>query len=139
MSLPKKSTLTQEIVLRMLNQALQKAEDLRIKISIAIVDDGGNLMGFIRMNGAKVIPSNIAQNKAYTAAGFGLPTGDWYERIKDKPSLLHGIVHTEKMTIFSGGQPIYDGVDLIGGIGVSGGSEEQDNACALAGLSVLNK
>ncbi|WP_332633548.1 GlcG/HbpS family heme-binding protein [Halalkalibacter flavus] len=138
MTLPKKSVLSQQMVMNMLNKAIQRAAELDIKISVAVVDDGGNLMGFIRMNGAKLIPGNIAQNKAYTAAGFGIPTGDWYERIKDKPALLHGMVHTDKMTIFSGGQPIYDGDDLIGGIGVSGGSQEQDNDCALAALNVIH-
>ncbi|MDT8861321.1 heme-binding protein [Alkalihalobacillus sp. MEB130] len=138
MSLPQKSVLTQQLVLKMLEKAIEKAKELNIKISIAIVDDGGNLFGFLRMDGAKLLPSNIAQNKAYTAVGFGIPTGDWYGRIQDKPALLHGIVHTERMTIFSGGQPIYAGDDLLGGIGVSGGTQEQDNECALAALSVLH-
>ncbi|GAE25611.1 hypothetical protein JCM9140_1617 [Halalkalibacter wakoensis JCM 9140] len=121
----------------MIGQAIEKAVELNIKVSVAVVDDGGNLFGFMRMDGAKVIPSNIAQNKAYTAVGFGISTADWYDRIKDKPALLHGMVHTDRMTIFGGGQPIYDGEDLIGGIGVSGGSQEQDDLCALSALSVF--
>lgn len=139
MTLPKKNVLSHELIMKMLDRAMEKAKELNIKVSIAVVDDGGNLAGFIKMDGAKYVPSKIAQDKAYTAAGFGLPTSEWYPRIKDNPPLLHGIVHTDRMTIFAGGVPIYLEDDLVGGIGVSGGTADQDRQCAEAALLVLSQ
>ncbi|WP_096203145.1 GlcG/HbpS family heme-binding protein [Bacillus sp. FJAT-45350] len=137
MSKKMKSILTHVAITSALDAAVQKADELGIKVCIAIVDDGGNLKGFIKMDGANLIPSQIAQDKAYTAAGFGLPTSDWYPKIKDKPALLHGIVHTDRMTIYGGGLPIYIEEDLVGGVGVSGGTGEQDIMCAEAALNIL--
>ncbi|WP_017727557.1 GlcG/HbpS family heme-binding protein [Halalkalibacterium ligniniphilum] len=137
MALEKGKGLSQEDVMEMLHHAVKKAKELNIHVSVAIVDDGGNLAGFIKMDKAKLIPSQIAQNKAYTALGFGLPTADWYEKIKDNPPLLHGIVHTERMTIFGGGLPIIINDELVGGIGVSGGTSDQDIECAEAALLIF--
>ena len=118
----------------MMDASIQKAEELGILINVAIVDGGANLKAFLRMDEAPLLSMTIAQNKAYTAASFGLATHEWYSMIKDEPALLHGIVHTDRLVIFGGGLPIkYEG-QLIGGIGVSGGSAEEDIACAQAGL-----
>ncbi len=139
MSIERKPILSQEVVSKMLNYAINKAKELDIKISVAIADDGGNLAGFMKMDGAKIIPGQIAQNKAFTAVGFGIPTADWYPRIKDNPPLLHGIVHTDRMTIFGGGCPIYIEEHLVGGIGVSGGTAAQDTECAEAALQAIKE
>ncbi|MFY0805681.1 GlcG/HbpS family heme-binding protein [Peribacillus frigoritolerans] len=139
MSIQKKAILPQELVSKMLNYAMSKAKELDTKSCIAIIDDGGNLAGFIKMDGSNLMPSQIAQNKAYTAVGFGLPTADWYPSIKDTPSLLHGLVHTDRMTIFGGGCPIYIEGELVGGIGVSGGTPDQDTECAQAALHAIEE
>ncbi|WP_141336801.1 heme-binding protein [Paenibacillus sp. tmac-D7] len=139
MSILKKAILPQELVSKLFNYAMSKAKELDIKISIAILDDGGNLAGFIKMDGASLISSQLAQNKAYTAVGFGLPTADWYPIIKDTPSLLHGLVHTDRMTIFGGGCPIFIEEQLVGGIGVSGGTADQDAECAQAALHAIEE
>lgn len=76
MMFPSKKRLTQELIIKMLNRTVQKARDFGIYVSVAIVDDGGNLTGFIKMNGVKLLPSRITQNKAYTAGEFGIPTSD---------------------------------------------------------------
>lgn len=121
----------------MMDASIQKAEELGILINVAIVDGGANLKAFLRMDEAPLLSMTIAQNKAYTAASFGLATHEWYSMIKDEPALLHGIVHTDRLVIFGGGLPIkYEG-QLIGGIGVSGGSAEEDIACAQAGLAAF--
>ncbi|ALS21939.1 MULTISPECIES: GlcG/HbpS family heme-binding protein [Paenibacillus] len=139
MSIPKKTILPQEVVSKMLNYAMDKAKELDIQICVAILDDGGNLAGYIKMDGAQLIPSQLAQNKAYTAVGFGIPTADWYPIIKDTPSLLHGLVHADRMTIFGGGCPIYIEEQLVGGIGVSGGTADQDAECAQAALLAIEE
>jgi uncharacterized protein GlcG (DUF336 family) len=123
----------------MVAAATQKAEDLGIKINVAIVDKGGNLLAFQRMNGAFLHSIDISIDKAYTAAGFGFPTHLWMDEIRDVPQLREGIVHRDRLVIFGGGLPIELDGAVIGGIGVSGGSEEQDEICARAGLDCLQQ
>jgi uncharacterized protein GlcG (DUF336 family) len=137
MAFLQQKSVSSDLAQKMIDRAVEKAKELGVKVNIAIVDQGGNLKTFCRMDGAPILSIQIAQNKAYTAAAFGIPTHQWYEMIKDEPSLRHGIVHTEKLVIFGGGYPIYDGNDLAGGIGVSGGSEEEDRMCCEAALSIL--
>lgn len=123
----------------MVAAASQKAEDLGIRINVAVVDKGGNLLAFQRMNGAFLHSIDISIDKAYTAAGFGFPTHKWMDEIRDVPQMREGIVHRDRLVIFGGGLPIeLDGV-VIGGIGVSGGSEEQDEICARSGLDCLKQ
>ena len=117
--------------------AVQRAEDLGIKINAAVVDKGGNLLAFQRMNGAFLHSIDIAIDKAYTAAGFGFPTEKWMDEIGDIPQLREGLVQRDRLVIFGGGLPIVSDGQVIGAIGVSGGSEEQDGVCAKAGLERL--
>lgn len=132
-----KYALTQSSALKILEAVTNKAEELGVKINAAVVDEGANLKAFIRMDEAALLSSEIAQNKAYTAAAFGKPTHEWYPMIKDEPALLAGIVHTDKLVVFGGGIPlIYNGI-IVGGIGVSGGSAEEDVQCAEAGAEVF--
>ncbi len=116
---------------------MKRASQLGIKINVAILDDGGQLVHFHRMDQAPILSIEIAQNKAYTAVAFGLPTHEWYPLIQKEPPLREGIVHTPRLVIFGGGFPIKIEGDVIGGIGVSGGSTEEDIACCLAALSLI--
>ena len=89
------------------------------------------------MDHAPLLCIGISQDKAYTAIAFGKPTSEWYPMIKDEPQLLNGIVHTPKLVIFGGGFPIKVDGKVIGGIGVSGGSAEQDELCCEAALKLI--
>ncbi|MEH7274044.1 GlcG/HbpS family heme-binding protein, partial [Neobacillus vireti] len=111
---------------KMLEAALAKGQELGIPFSIAIVDKPGNLKAFYAMDGAPVLSLEIAQNKAFSAAAYNRATHEWYDRLKDDPPLLHGIVHTPRLVIFGGGYPIKINNELIGGIGVSGGHYSHD-------------
>jgi uncharacterized protein GlcG (DUF336 family) len=134
-----KPSITREIVMKMLDAACAKAEELGVAVNVAVVDEGANLKGFVRMDGAPLMSSGIAQNKAYTAAAFGIPTSEWYPLIEKEPSLLHGIVHTDRLTVFEGGIPLYINNQIAGGVGASGGSAEQDGVIAAAAVEVLNQ
>jgi uncharacterized protein GlcG (DUF336 family) len=134
-----KYAITQSLALKILEAITNKAEELEIKINAAVVDEGANLKAFIRMDEAALLSSEIAQNKAYTAAAFGKPTHEWYPMIKDEPALLTGIVHTNKLVVFGGGIPLTVNGIIAGGIGVSGGTSEEDVLCAQAGLEVFEK
>jgi uncharacterized protein GlcG (DUF336 family) len=134
-----KSMLPQTLTLKMIQAVCEKANELKINVTVAISDDGGNLKSFSRMDGATLLSVEISQNKAYTAAASGRSTEKWYPAIKDNPALLHGIVHTNRLTIFGGGLPIFINGKLVGGIGVSGGTAEQDILCAEVAISELKK
>jgi uncharacterized protein GlcG (DUF336 family) len=122
---------------KMLEAALAKGQELGIPFSIAIVDKPGNLKAFYAMDGAPVLSLEISQNKAFSAAAYNRATHEWYDRLKDDPPLLHGIVHTPRLVIFGGGYPIKINNELIGGIGVSGGHYSHDMQVCEAALEVL--
>lgn len=106
------------------------------RINVAVVDRGGNLMAFLRMPGAFLHSINIAINKAYTAASFGFPTKAWMEAIGHDEGMKLGFSAQPRLIVFGGGLPIGLG-EWIGGIGVSGASETQDEECARAGLAAI--
>lgn len=137
MSFLEKKVITNRAAQRMIEAATEKAEELGIQVNIAVVDDGGHLVAFSRMDHAPILSIEIANNKAYTAAAFGIPTHEWYDVIKDDEALKAGIVHTERLVIFGGGYPIRHEDTLVGAIGVSGGSSEEDQACCLAALDIF--
>lgn len=132
-----KKSITSELAAHMVERSVKKANQLGIQVNIAIVDEGGHLVHFSRMDGAPLLSIEIAINKAYTGAAFGLPTHEWHPLIKEEPALREGIVHTPRLVTFGGGYPITVEGDLIGAIGVSGGSTEQDMACCLAALELV--
>lgn len=117
--------------------AVAHARDLGVKINVAVVDAGGNLTAFLRMPGAFLHSIDIAIDKAYTAAGFGFSTRDWMKVIGHDEGMKLGFSARPRLVVFGGGLPIRVDGQLIGGIGVSGASEEQDEACADAGLAAI--
>jgi len=117
--------------------AVSHACTLGIAINVAVVDGSGTLMAFLRMNGAFLHSIDIAIDKAYTAASFGFPTSKWGGIIGDDELLRIGLNRRERLVLFGGGLPITNNGHRSGGIGVSGGSAQQDEACAAAGLAAL--
>jgi len=122
---------------RAVDAAAKKAAELGLKMCIAITDESGDLKAFRRMDGAPKLSIQIAQDKAYTAASFGLPTHVWYDFIKNDPPLLHGITHTPRLIVFGGGFPIVLEGEVVGAIGISGGHYNQDMECARAALQAI--
>ncbi|MBI3802039.1 MAG: heme-binding protein [Deltaproteobacteria bacterium] len=128
-----KQSISHETTQKMITAAVAKAQELGVPQVVAILDESGLLKAFCRMDGAALVSIEVAQNKAYTAL-FGMPSRDFYNFIKDDPALLVGVPHIPRIAIFGGGLPIKVGDKVVGGIGVSGGTVEQDVACAQAGL-----
>lgn len=137
MTFIEKKSLSYEAAQRLIKGAIKKAEELSIAVNIAVVDDGGHLISFARMDGAALLSVDIAKNKAYTSAAFGIPTHEWFDLIKDHDALRTGIVHTDRLVVFGGGYPVYSDNKLAGAIGISGGSEEEDMLCCQAALEQL--
>jgi len=131
-----KRAVTAELAAKLVEGAVAKAKSLGVPQVVAIMDESGLLKAFCRMDGAPLISIEVAQNKAYTAL-LGAPSQDFFNRIKDNPALLAGVPHIPRIAVFGGGLPIkIDGV-VVGGIGVSGGSVDQDVECAQAGLDAI--
>lgn len=117
--------------------AVSTAEQLGIKVHAAVVDGHGNTLAYLRMPGAFFHSESLAIDKAYTAASFGFPSGDWLTMVADNERLRAGLITRPRLVVLGGGLPVLNEGQCIGGIGVSGGSEEQDDLCAQAALAVL--
>ena len=132
-----KRSITSEAAATMLVACAAKATEMGVPMCLAVCDESGVLKAFVRMDGAALLSVQIAQDKAYTSVGFGMPTHAWYDFIKDDPPLLHGIPKTDRLVIFGGGFPIREDGVVIGGLGVSGGHYSQEMEVAEAGLAAL--
>ena len=131
-----KNSISTELAQKMLNAAAAKAAEIGVPQNIAILDDGGNLKAFSRMDGAPAYTIDIAQNKAYTAL-FGFPTGDLFDFIQGDPSLAVGIPQVPRTAAFGGGFPIKIDDAIVGALGISGGTVEQDVICCQAALALI--
>ena len=133
-----KQSISSELAHRVIAAAEAKATEMGVPMGIAICDEAGVLKAFSRMDGAALFAVQIAQDKAYTAVGFGMPSGGWHDFIKDDPPLAAGAVGgIDRLVIFGGGFPITVGEVIVGAIGVSGGHYSQDMEVAEAGLAAL--
>jgi uncharacterized protein GlcG (DUF336 family)/predicted SnoaL-like aldol condensation-catalyzing enzyme len=133
----KKHSISSELAQKMVNEALAKARELGVTENVAILDDGGNLKAFSRMDGASIPTIEIAQSKAYTAL-FGVSTQDLFNFIQGDPSLLAGIPTLPRVAAWGGGFPIKVDDEIVGAIGVSGAPKvENDVDCARAALALV--
>ncbi|MDX1266936.1 MAG: heme-binding protein [Oceanisphaera sp.] len=118
--------------------ARRKAVAIGVPMCIAIVDESGNLIAFERMDGAKITSITIAQDKAFTAAAARKATHE-YNAACVPGNLVFGI-HTAlggRLCVVGGGLPTMVDGEVVGGIGLSSGSPQQDMACAEAGIDYL--
>ena len=126
--------LSLEEAKKIVQDAETKAKEIGVKMNIAVVDVGGNLVAFERMDNAWMGSINIAQSKAFTAVAFNMTTEDLGKESQIGKSLF-GINTTNdgKILIFGGGIPLTRKGVLVGAIGVSGGAVPQDIEVAKAG------
>lgn len=125
--------LTHKGALALLQAAMDKANDMGQPQCIAIVDEGCNLLAFVRMDGARVLSVESATHKAMTAASSRKPTGLMDADVELKLGLATG----GKMTNLKGGLPIVVNGQVIGGIGVGSGTGAQDREVANAALAAF--
>ena len=126
-------TLTHAGALAVLQAAVARAEAMQVPQCIAVVDAGGNLLAFARMDGAKVLSQHTATQKAVTAATTRVATGNAPEEHALKLTLASGL----RITNLKGGLPIVADGHVVGGIGVGSGTGEQDIEVAEAGIAAL--
>lgn len=135
-----RQSVSTDLAHRVMAAAEEKAAEIGLPCVIAIVDDSGVLKAFTRMDGAPLISVQVAQDKAYTAAGFGIPTDAWYDFIKDDAPLNAGATAgIERLVVFGGGYPLTVDDVCVGAIGVSGGHYTQDMEVARAGVAMLGE
>lgn len=119
--------------LLLLNAAVARAAEMGVPQCISIVDDGCNLLAYVRMDGAKVLSLESSQHKAMTAASDAKPTGDNEEGLSTRLALASG----GRKTNLKGGLPIIIDGEVVGGIGVGSGTGDQDRMVANAALAAL--
>jgi uncharacterized protein GlcG (DUF336 family) len=126
--------LTLDIACRAIDAAVARAAELGVLVSVAVVDEGGNLMAFARMDGAEVARPTLAVDKAYTALANRVSTADLAVQAAPGGPLfgLHAAAQG-RFVIFGGGVPVRRGGEVVGAVGVSGAQVDQDAACAEAG------
>lgn len=115
-----------------------KAEEIGVPMNVAVVDAGGNLVSHIRMDDAWMGGIDVSINKAFTSRAFDIQTKDLGESAQPSQQFF-GIHATNqgRIVIFAGGIPIARDGQIIGAIGVSGGTGEQDQSVSEAGASSL--
>ena len=130
--------LDQGLVL--LEAARGKAKKLGVPMVIAVVNSEGNLIAEHRMDGALLVSLDIALNKAYTAVAVKVPTHKLAE-VSQPGQSLYGIQNCDqgRIVIFGGGYPVEVEGELVAGLGVSGGSVEEDIKVAEGALEVFQK
>ncbi|MGW4592250.1 GlcG/HbpS family heme-binding protein [Amycolatopsis thermoflava] len=122
-----------------LEAALAKAEEIGQPMNVAVVDDGGHLIAFARQDGAILGSIDIAIRKARTAALLKMTTARLGEAAAPGAPLYGIEVTNGGLVIFGGGIPLVRGREVVGAIGVSAGSVEQDTEVAEAGVAALPK
>jgi uncharacterized protein GlcG (DUF336 family) len=130
--------VTLDTALHVIASARREAEAIGVAMNIAVVDQGNNLVAFQRMDGAWLGSIDIAQGKAYTARAFDMSTKDLAPLCEPGEPLfgIHVSNHG-RLIIFAGGIPLERGGEVLGAIGVSGGSVEQDQTVAEAGAEAF--
>lgn len=116
----------------------KKATELGVDMDIAVTDDGGHLLMFVRMDRARITSISIAIDKAWTAAGARRSTRDY--AASAAPGQAGFGLNTSndgRFMIFAGGLPVFIGEDIVGGVGCSSGHPDQDEAVAQAGIDAL--
>lgn len=132
--------LTLEGAVQVMASAERRATEIGVPMNIAVVDDGGHLMAFVRMDAAKISSAEIAIVKAHGAAIRRQPTGPYIENGQLNLVVTMGLMvgSGARQTPLRGGVPLYVQGKCVGAIGVSNGNEEQDMDVAHAGAAALD-
>jgi uncharacterized protein GlcG (DUF336 family) len=130
--------MTLEDARRVIAAAEKKAKEIGQPMNIAVADEGGNLVSHVRMDGAWLGSIDISINKAFTARAFDISTKDLATHSQPGKQFfgIHASNHGRVM-IFAGGIPLKKNGKVVGSIGVSGGSGDQDQSVAEAGAAAF--
>ena len=130
------ANISREAAAALVAAALEAGRDLGSELAVAVTDATGNLRAFERADAAPFLTASVAVDKAWTSASFGFPTHVWNDYVTNDPKVAP-LAHLPRMVAVGGGYPILENGKLIGGIGISGGSYQQDQDAAVAALRKL--
>jgi uncharacterized protein GlcG (DUF336 family) len=131
--------VTLEAAERTIEAGKKRAQEIGAPMCIAVDDGGANLVAFVRMDGALLVAAEVARGKASTAVRFQMATGDLTPMVQPGAP-LYGIQDAAggRLVVFGGGIPLTDEDGrVVGGVGVSGGSVEQDQDVAAAAAAAF--
>jgi len=133
-------TLTLADAREIISAGENKAREIGVPYNLAVVDAGGALIAHVRMDGAWLGSIDISIHKAFTARAFDMPTED-LAKLAQSGKPLFGINSTnhEKVVIFAGGMPVKVGNAVVGAVGASGGTVEQDQKVVEAAVAVIRQ
>lgn len=126
------ASVTRAAAAALVAAARAAATELGIEVAVAVTDAGGHLTAFERTDGAPFLTGEVAIGKAWTAASYGVATHVWNGYLADPK--VAPLANVPGLMPVGGGNPVKDGGKLVGGIGVSGGSAQQDQDVAEAAL-----
>jgi uncharacterized protein GlcG (DUF336 family) len=133
-----RQTISLDAAKALIEAAEAKSQEISVPMAIAIVDDGGLLKAFHRMDGLdRAVAVDLVPMKAYTAVSFRAPTHMLAEGAKNDVVMAATLATTPHFTLLGGGYPIMDGQVVVGGLGVGGGSVDQDMQVAEAALAAV--
>jgi glc operon protein GlcG len=131
-------SINRELARVAIDRAITASIERNCVTCIAVLDPAGHLVSYERMDGAPYQSAQLAQDKAFSVAGNGKATHEFWEMIRDEPWLVHGVGKVEGLVVLGGGVPIYYENELIGAIGVSGKSNmDEDRAIAEAAAAAV--
>lgn len=135
-----KDKMSLKLATALIERIEQKAESMNMRIVTAVSDAAGRPVAIHCMDGAYIGSYDVALNKTYTSVAFQMSTAKLGELAQPGQS-LYGIQFTNegKIVIFGGGEPLYLGSEMIGAIGVSGGTAQQDTELAAYGKAILEE
>jgi len=126
------ATLSRQSAAALVSAAREAAKKIGVEVSIAVTDAGAHLRAFERTDASLFLTVDIAIDKAWTAASFGMPTHAW-PAILANPNAAQ-LAHRPRFVAVGGGMPVFDGEQLVGAIGISGGDYLQDQQIAESAL-----
>lgn len=130
-------TVTQTAAKALAEAAVAEAQERGMAIGVCVADVEGAPVALLRMDGVGAPIADFCREKAYTAAVTGVATRDFHAHMASSPSLQMGMTGRPGFLVWGGGLPLRDGDETIGGIGISGGSEDQDIEIATAAIARL--
>jgi uncharacterized protein GlcG (DUF336 family) len=133
-----KTFITYDFASKLVKEAIIRAKELNITISVSVVDPVGNLVAFAKMDDCCLIGIGTSQGKAYTAARSGLNNKGFLAYLKEN-EVCESSLQAENLVLIAGGIPIMYQGKLIGGIGIGGATGAQDEECAQAALAIIER
>lgn len=132
------STISAQGAIAVIDACIATAESLGVAIVAWVVDPGGNDVAMTRMDGSLLVSRQVAADKAWTSAALHVSTADWVDAVADEP-VLAGLGANNRICVVPGGVPLHLEGALVGAVGVSGATAEQDHQIATAGADALSR